>query len=249
LKTKRTIYLLIISNTITLIALFVVSFYYKLPMKLMNRLGVSVQSLTDYRPAVADANYRVAYDSKIEGRRSIFQAYKPKKFKIVMLGDSMTYGVDWNELLSRSDVANRGVEGDLTEGFRNRLSDIYNLNPEICLIMGGINDISSGIPVEEIFANFTKIIEDLQANQIIPIIQSTLFVSRMSANWKEKNEKVNELNGLLMNYAKANDISFIDINKELSNNGALEPPYTYNGMHLVGKGYEKWRDLILPELP
>jgi lysophospholipase L1-like esterase len=218
-------------------------------MKVLSRLGISVQSLTVARPTLADANHRFTGNSTIEGRRSIFKAYKPKKFKIVMLGDSMTYGVDWNELFSRSDVANRGVAGDVTEGFMNRLSDIYELNPEICLIMGGINDICNGIPVGETYANFIKIIEDLQANKIIPVIQSTLFVSTASKDWKEKNEKVNELNSMLMNYAKANNVSFVDINKELSDNGTLDSSYTYDGVHLTGKGYEKWRDLILPKLP
>jgi lysophospholipase L1-like esterase len=240
-KTKRTIYLLIASNILTLIILLLVSYDFRGPKKLLNSLGLSGLTL-------ADANYRHTDYCKIEERRSIFRAYKPKNFKIVMLGDSMTYGIDWNELFSRSDVANRGIAGDLTEGFIKRLSDIYELNPEICMIMGGINDINNDIPVRDIFANFTKIIEDLQANKITPIIQSTLFVSTMHENWKEKNEKVNELNSMLMDYAKANDISFIDINKELSNNGALDPSYTYDGMHLRGNGYEKWRDSVLLKL-
>jgi lysophospholipase L1-like esterase len=240
-KTKRTIYLLIASNILTLIILLLVSYDFRGPKKLLNSLGLSGLTL-------ADANYRHADYCKIEERRSIFKAYKPKNFKIVMLGDSMTYGIDWNELFSRSDVANRGIAGDLTEGFMKRLSDIYELNPEICMIMGGINDINNDIPVRDIFANFTKIIENLQAKKITPIIQSTLFVSTMHENWKEKNKKVNELNSMLMDYAKANDISFIDINKELSNNGALDPSYTYDGMHLRGNGYEKWRDSVLLKL-
>jgi lysophospholipase L1-like esterase len=240
-KTKRINYLLIASNIITLIILLLVSDDFRGPKKLSNKLGLSGL-------ASADANYRHTDYCKIEARRIVFKAYKPKKFKIVMLGDSITYGIDWNELFSRSDVANRGIAGDLTEGFMKRLSDIYELNPEICMIMGGINDINNDIPVSDIFVNFTKIIEDLQANKITPIIQSTLFVSAMDENWKEKNEKVNELNRMLMDYAIANDITFIDINKELSRNGALDSSYTYDGLHLTGNGYEKWRDSVLPKL-
>jgi hypothetical protein len=31
-----------------------------------------------------------------------------------MLGNSLTAGVDWNELLDRPDIANRGIGGDIT---------------------------------------------------------------------------------------------------------------------------------------
>ncbi|MCP3850959.1 MAG: lipolytic protein [Gammaproteobacteria bacterium] len=165
-----------------------------------------------------------------------------------MLGDSITYGADWNELLSRSDIANRGIGSDVTEGLLNRLADVYKLNPDTCFIMGGINDISKGIPVETIFLNYTKIVNDLQANNIIPIIQSTLYVSTKRRNWKEWNKEVNELNDLLHNYSKTNGVHFIDINKELEVNGALNSSYTYDGVHLLGNGYKKWRELISKEL-
>jgi lysophospholipase L1-like esterase len=165
-----------------------------------------------------------------------------------MLGDSITYRVDWNELLSRTDIANRGIDGDITEGFINRLSDIYEIHPAKCFIMGGINDILKDIPVSEMFANITEIAEELQRNDITPIIQSTLFVSTKQRDWKQMNEKVNELNKLLEDYAQERKVDFVDLNSELSKDGALNQVYTYDGVHLLGNGYEKWRDLILPKI-
>jgi lysophospholipase L1-like esterase len=60
--------------------------------------------------------------------------------------------------------------------------------------------------------------------------------------------RVDELNALLKEYANANGISFVDINKELSLNGALNPSHTYDGVHLLGSGYQKWKVMILKEL-
>ncbi len=37
-------------------------------------------------------------------------------YKIAMLGDSITNGCAWNELLKRTDVINRGIGGDTTTG-------------------------------------------------------------------------------------------------------------------------------------
>ena len=138
------------------------------------------------------------------------------------------------------------------EGFISRLSDIYELNPEICFIMGGINDLITGISVNKVYINYTKILQDLRKNGVIPIIQSTLYVSETISsgmyNGSLINKKVDELNRMLREFANKEDIIFIDVNKELSTGGALDSEYTYDGIHLLGSGYAKWRDLILSTL-
>jgi lysophospholipase L1-like esterase len=227
-KTKFSIILLVSSNIITLCLLLFISFHFDVPTKVLNKLGITI---TEYNV-----------------RRSLFEVYQPKDIRIVMLGDSITYKVDWNELLSRTDVANRGIGNDNTKGFINRLSDIYVLNPETCFIMGGINDFIRGVSANKVFINYTKILKDLQNNGITPIIQSTLYVSETISNWSIINKKVDELNKMLREYANKEDVVFIDVNKELSTGGALDSIYTYDGVHLLGSGYVKWRDLILSTL-
>ena len=227
-KTKFSIILLVSSNIITLCLLLFISFHFDVPTKVLNKLGITI---TEYNV-----------------RRSLFEVYQPKDIRIVMLGDSITYKVDWNELLSRTDVANRGIGNDNTKGFINRLSDIYVLNPETCFIMGGINDFIRGVSANKVFINYTKILKDLRNNGITPIIQSTLYVSETISNWSIINKKVDELNKMLREYANKEDVIFIDVNKELSTGGALDSIYTYDGVHLLGSGYVKWRDLILSTL-
>jgi lysophospholipase L1-like esterase len=238
---KRIVYLLIFTNIITAIALLLVTHYYDVQKKILHRIGIS-SSIT------YDSNYKYSDNPNYEVRKSLFEVYRPTNIKIVMLGNSITGQAEWNELLARNDIANRGIIYDITEGLLNRLSGIYELNPEICFIMSGINDIGKGIPVKTIFANYTKLIKALEDHNIRPVIQSTLYVSTKQHNWKEINMRVDELNALLKEYANANGISFVDINKELSLNGALNASYTYDGVHLLGSGYQKWKVMILKEL-
>jgi lysophospholipase L1-like esterase len=239
-KTRRAILLLIIANACTLTALLFVSLHHISSTSPFDKSGSM--------PSVRAANYRYTFNPRYDEQTSLYKVYRPQGTRIVMLGDSITHGVDWNELLSRTDVANRGIPGDVTEGFKNRLPDVYKLAPEMCMIMGGINDIVRGIPVSDVSANIEKIVGDLQSHNITPVIQSTLFVSRQFPNWEEVNGRVHRLNGMLKGYAHARNVTFLDINRKLSSNGALETSFTYDGIHLRGNGYEKWRDLLLPKL-
>ncbi len=181
-------------------------------------------------------------------QRSLYAVYKPTTVKVVMLGDSITYRVNWNELLSRSDVVNRGVNGDIIDGYANRLSEVYRLKPEMCFIMGGINDLLHGISERIIIQNYYMLLNGLKENGITPVIQSTLYVSRGVKGWQVINKKVGELNNKLKEYAGRNGIEYIDVNRVLSKGGALYSRYTYDGLHLFGNGYAKWRELILPVL-
>jgi lysophospholipase L1-like esterase len=163
-----------------------------------------------------------------------------------MLGDSITQGVEWNELLGRTDISNRGIGGDTTAGFLKRLPNIYTLKPELCFIMGGINDIGIGISVETIQDNMGKIITALLEHEIQPIMQSTLYVSNKTQNWKKTNNKVDAVNNWLKEICREQGLIFVDINNILSENGTLKNEYTYDGVHLNGLGYKEWGKIIKP---
>ena len=48
---------------------------------------------------------------------------------IVMLGNSITNGCEWAELLGNSNVVNRGISGDTVEGIQARLGSIIKAAP------------------------------------------------------------------------------------------------------------------------
>lgn len=177
---------------------------------------------------------------------SLYDVYKTKHAEIVILGNSLSHGVNWNELLGRSDIAERGIPGDGVKDLLGRMEFVYRLNPKICFIMGGVNDLYSGYPAELITANFIKVVEALKEHNIIPIIQSTLYVSSKYILAAQKNREISILNNLLKAYAEKNGVLFIDLNSKMSREGYLQSELTIDGIHLNARGYVIWRDEIEP---
>lgn len=172
-----------------------------------------------------------------------------KQGKIVMLGNSITERVEWTELLNRNDIINRGIGSDITEGFLSRLNYIYSVDPKICYIMGGVNDIARNIAQEETVRNIKKIIEDLKQHNIVPVLQSVLFVTDTYPNNQVMNQKIESLNTELVKVAKECKVTFLDINIQLSSGNQLIKEYALkDGIHLTGAGYDKWRTLLLADL-
>jgi lysophospholipase L1-like esterase len=175
----------------------------------------------------------------------LYKIYRMKRAKIVMFGNSITHGANWNELINRNDVVERGISGDLTSGFLNRLKYVYNLKPKICFIMGGINDLFYGKQVNEVFQNITKIVDSLKSYKIKIVLQSTLFVINGSSLLDTINERVASLNLQLKNYAAENRIIFLNLNEKLSVDNHLKEEYTVDGVHLSALGYKIWSGYVV----
>ena len=225
-KQNTRVKLLCLTNIISLIFLAIVSLHYQVPQKVFIKLGIIKNN------SAADTHYDV--------KNLLFSVYGRKEYRTVMLGDSITEGAAWNELLGIPDIANRGIGGDTSEGFYKRLPDIYGLNPELCFIMGGINDIFKGIPVKSILENMRKTVEELEGKGIKPVMQTALYVSKTRKNWKNINGNVDELNKGLKEMCAERGIIYADINEILSSEGGLREEYTYDGVHLYGRGYREW---------
>jgi lysophospholipase L1-like esterase len=191
------------------------------------------------------------YQREIE----FYKIYKPVNTKIVMLGNSLTHGVNWNMLLGRNDVAEMGIVSDILAGFLNRVSYVTKLKPKVCFVLGGLNDLYQWIPVETIFADYGRVVERLRRNGIKVVIQSTLYAGKeWGKDWlaqnnpeadaasvnAERNIQVDKLNRMLKDYAKNNDIEFIDLNSLMSRGNFLRSELTYDGVHLNAAGYKIW---------
>lgn len=195
------------------------------------------------------------YKQQIE----LYNIYKTKSADIVMLGNSLTKGVEWNELLGREGIVNRGIPSDILSGYKKRLDFIFKLNPKVVFIMGGVNDIYNWTSVDEIFKTYREIVAALTARNIKVVIQSTIYAAE---NWGEewlkvnnpdvkpydvnlgRNKEIDKLNSLLKNFALANKILFLDVNSKLKLNGFLNKEYTYDGLHLNAKGYRIWGEEV-----
>ena len=165
-----------------------------------------------------DKNISPYYLSKV----SQFSELKGSdKFSIVMIGDSITDGAEWYELLKNNEVQNRGIGGDTTKGILDRL-DTINKSIKKAFIMIGINDIAGYKRVDEIYNNYIKILEDLERKDIKVYIQSVLYVGKNYPNSDYFNKEVKNLNKKLEQIAKDKKIDFIDLNSIFAPNNYLE---------------------------
>jgi len=184
----------------------------------------------------------LAFGTYYKDKVSQFEIFAKKSNKhIVMLGDSLTDRAEWNELLNRDDIANRGIDGDTAYGVLQRL-DYLTSNTKQVFIMIGINDLAEGRKVDYIFSNYKKIIIFLEKKNIVPIIESVLYVGANTA--PIYNQNIKKLNYLLFRYAVKNKIRFIDLNKYLAPQGFLKSIYTNDKLHLNSKGYILWAKTI-----
>jgi lysophospholipase L1-like esterase len=170
----------------------------------------------------------------------MYDLFTTQQEDVVLLGNSLTFQANWNEILNRTNIANRGIVGDVTNGYLHRLQYVFKLHPKLCFIEGGVNDIYAGVPVPEVFQNITQIIDSLQSHHIVPVLQSALLVGTKWHDAVEKNKQIANLDSLLFDYAQKKTIEFLNLNPLLTKNDLLKDDLTTDGVHLNAHGYALW---------
>ncbi|MEL6195203.1 MAG: GDSL-type esterase/lipase family protein [Bacteroidota bacterium] len=171
----------------------------------------------------------------------------PIPTRILMLGDSITAGGHWNQLTGRADIRNEGLGGATSKSTLNRFDREF-WPPEIshCFLMIGANDISGGIPVDQVVDNIELILDGLASRNIGVILQSVLFVATDLADHVGRNMQIKTLNEKLMVIADERELTFLDLNEILAPDGYLLDRYTQDGIHLMEDGYRLWVSQVLP---
>jgi lysophospholipase L1-like esterase len=184
-------------------------------------------------------------------RTSFFRIFA-RPVDVVMLGDSLTDGAEWREMFPRQDIVNRGIESDTTDGVLARLDDILAVRPRVAFVMIGINDFADAHrTVEAVFDNYRSIVSRLDRGGVKVFVQSTLPCNEAKGAWKScssVNGQVRQLNARLATLASAR-VTFIDLTLVLAADGGLRSELTYDGVHLNGQGYRRWRDAIASFMP
>jgi lysophospholipase L1-like esterase len=178
-----------------------------------------------------------------------FRTFKRSANDIVFLGNSITHWTNWNELLGISNGKNRGIPGDVTYGVIDRLDEALKGSPKKIFIMIGINDVARNVPDEVILNNYQRIISSIKRlSPRTKIYFQTILPTNPS--FKKllnhyKNDHVVNINAGLKQLATKNKITFIDVYSAfIDDQQMLKKEYTYDGVHLTGKGYEVWATLL-----
>ncbi len=185
----------------------------------------------------------------IETQRSIFQS-TPGDAEIVMLGDSLTERGNWQEILPEFKVINRGISSDDSRGVLARLPEVISRHPRHVFLMIGTNDLLQGVEPEIIAEKVEQIVRSLQEAHVSPVLESVLFVgdSLVADRYHDINPSAQRLNERLRDFARNTNVAFLDLNSTLAPSGRLASEFTYDGQHLKGEAYLRWRDAIRSQI-
>jgi lysophospholipase L1-like esterase len=186
------------------------------------------------------------YATKIEQ----FRGYPNAVTDIIFLGNSITAGTDWMELLGEPNARNRGISGDITFGILERLHEVTEGKPSKVFILIGINDISRNIPDSVILSNYQKIIQRIKvASPATKIyVQTLLPVNNEFIQFKNhynKDEHILYINAELKKMAEKEKTILIDLYPHFLNaDKKLDKQYTLDGLHFTPAGYKKWASIL-----
>lgn len=188
-------------------------------------------------------------------RATLFEVLPTSKSDIIFLGNSITNGGEWAELLGNPHAKNRGISGDTTQGVLDRLSTITKGKPSKIFLLIGTNDLSRGKSVDEVAKNVEKIVErvkrespatKLYVQSVFPVNPKfNKFLGHMN-----RQKDIAALNAKIKAVAARHGVTYIDVYKSLvtPSTDVMDPEYTNDGLHLLGKGYQKWVDVLKPYL-
>ncbi len=192
------------------------------------------------------------YSTYYYQKATLFEELPITSTDIVFLGNSITDGGEWAELFGDCRIKNRGISGDIAEGVYDRLDAVLKGKPAKIFMMIGINDVARGTSADTIVGRIVRIMEKVgkESPRTKLYIESVLPVNDCYGKFQghtSRGKVVEEINRLLKEEAQERQLTYIDLYSRFCNEeGKMNPEYSNDGLHLLGKGYLLWRQLLLP---
>ncbi|MEM7727146.1 MAG: GDSL-type esterase/lipase family protein [Cyanobacteria bacterium P01_A01_bin.45] len=187
-------------------------------------------------------------NSYYKHKKSQFEILAKSNDSIIFLGDSLTDEGEWVELLGNPNIKNRGISGDTTWRVFNRLDAIAQTKPKKIFLMVGINDlVNEKKSIQEVLKGYKDILRELQIQtpQTEIFIQSILPVNNDIQLFLQNNNDLVQFNLELQEIAKQFNCQYIDIFSRLADSeNQLDAKYTTDGVHLNGKAYLIWKEVV-----
>jgi len=179
-------------------------------------------------------------------KKENFETLPNTKNEIIFLGNSITDGCEWSELLQNPNVKNRGIGGDDTDGILQRLDEVTESKPVKIFILVGTNDLAFGKSVDYIIDNYKKIINKIRKDspETRIYIQSELPTDD-AIHFTRKNSDLMLINEKLKEIAKESNIVYIDLfSLFATKDNKMDKQYSHDGLHVNGKAYLLWKKKI-----
>ncbi|MEA3448527.1 MAG: GDSL-type esterase/lipase family protein [Bacteroidota bacterium] len=177
-------------------------------------------------------------------QKSIFEIMPNDTNEIIFLGNSITDYCEWHELFGNPNIKNRGIGRDVIHGVIARLDEIVESNPKKIFIMIGINDLGRKRTTEQILTDYDRLLSFIK--QKSP--ETEIFIQSILPTDNAENQKIDDIiaiNDGLKKLAETHHLTYVnlfDLFKTKEN--TLDTIYTYDGLHINGKGYLIWKQAI-----
>lgn len=186
-------------------------------------------------------------------RASLFEELPVSHKDIIFVGNSITNGCEWSELLNNKHVKNRGISGDIAMGVYDRLDPILKGKPAKIFLLVGINDVSRGTSPDTIVYRIGLITEKIKKDSpktqiylqsVLPVTDQYKMFGGHTKHWR----MIPEINAKIKQLADKQQVTYIDLYSHFvdEKTGKMNPEYSNDGLHLLGKGYLVWRDIVQP---
>ena len=194
------------------------------------------------------------YSTYYYQRATLFEQLPVTSDDILFVGNSITDGGEWAELFDNPHVKNRGISGDTTWGGYDRISTLLKGKTRQIFLMIGINNVPQGVGADSIASDIRMIVRKIKSESpetevllqgVLPVNPDLNMFSGHTSKW----QLIPDINKAIMEVADNEKVNFIDLYSHFVNEeGKMSVEYTNDGLHLMGKGYILWRDIVAPYL-
>jgi lysophospholipase L1-like esterase len=207
----------------------------------LNTQKESVNQKDHQKESVNQKDHNASYYTK----KSIFEIMPNNTNEIIFVGNSITDGIDWYELFGKSNIKNRGIGGDVIAGVIDRLDEIVESNPKKIFLMIGTNDLSRKRSVDDILSDYEKLVNLL----LVKLPETDLYLQSIlptKDKEKRKNSDIIDINKGIVEIAKRYSLTYVNLFDLLkTDNNELNMEFSYDGLHINGKGYLIWKNAII----
>ncbi|QNE34767.1 SGNH/GDSL hydrolase family protein [Leifsonia shinshuensis] len=164
---------------------------------------------------------------------------------LVLVGDSLTQGGDWEAWMPGEEILNLGVAGDTSDDVVARLNDVVEARPALVALLIGTNDLAWRRSVEHVVRNVETILVTLRKE--LPEVR--ILVQSVMPRGHEFADQIRDINRHLWQFAPTVHAAWLDLWPAMAlEDGELNPAYTDDRLHLNPEGYRAWLAELVPGL-
>ncbi|MFL5844172.1 MAG: GDSL-type esterase/lipase family protein [Solirubrobacteraceae bacterium] len=180
-------------------------------------------------------------------RRRHFEVVPVPPGRVLFIGDSITEGGLWPDLLPDLATSNRGIGGETTCDLLERVESAIN-DPVAVSLMIGTNDLHGPRALRDV-AQVAERTEEIIRRIRAKAPAALLLVNSVLPRTELFAERVRALNESNQAAAARHGATYVDLWPTFADeHGAIRKDYARDNLHLTPAGYLAWAEVLRPLL-